>query len=149
MGGSAGRYTNLVVDAQGRLHTWGLDGCGSPGGQLPPRADLWRPRVVGGELEGKRVVAFDSGGWALPAQSLLPRAAPPAPPAPGGPGLAGAAALRAALWRPRGGRVGGGPCPRLAQAAAARPCGMRAAWEPPRWCVLCGRGGMPEEAEGG
>jgi hypothetical protein len=61
MAGSAGRYNNLAVDDQGRLHTWGYDGCGSPGGQLPERELMWKPRVVGGELEGKRVVAFDSG----------------------------------------------------------------------------------------
>lgn len=63
MGASAGRYNNLAVDEHGVLHTWGYDGCGSAGGKLPAREDMWKPRVVGGDLQGKRVVAFDSGGW--------------------------------------------------------------------------------------
>ncbi|GLC68263.1 hypothetical protein PLESTF_000668100 [Pleodorina starrii] len=60
VGASAGRYVSMAVDESGRLYSWGHDGC-SNGGKLPERDQAYKPRRVGGELEGKRVVAFDAG----------------------------------------------------------------------------------------
>jgi hypothetical protein len=55
---AAGRYSTLVLDDEGQLWTWGYDGCA---GGLPAQPDMWRPRSVGGELRGEKVVAFDVG----------------------------------------------------------------------------------------
>lgn len=68
MAASAGRYNTLVLDDAGTLYAWGLDGCATEG-EVPARGEAWKARPVGGELAGKRVVAFDSGGcrgwWAI------------------------------------------------------------------------------------
>ncbi|KAG1668129.1 hypothetical protein FOA52_003916 [Chlamydomonas sp. UWO 241] len=62
VGGSAGRYNNIVFDDKGTAYVWGLDGCGgSPGGTVPDKMDAWQPRKVDGALEGKKIVATDSG----------------------------------------------------------------------------------------
>lgn len=60
VGAAAGRYTNMAVDREGRLWVWGMDGCSS--GSLPVPEERWRPRLVGGPMQGRKVVAFDSGG---------------------------------------------------------------------------------------
>ncbi|GLC45471.1 hypothetical protein PLESTB_000317600 [Pleodorina starrii] len=60
VGAAAGRYVSMAVDESGRLYSWGHDGC-SNGGKLPERDQAHKPRRVGGELAGKRVVAFDAG----------------------------------------------------------------------------------------
>ncbi|GIL90839.1 hypothetical protein Vretimale_16779 [Volvox reticuliferus] len=60
VGAAAGRYVSMAVDESGRLYTWGHDGC-SNGGQVPKRSQAYKPRLVEGELAGKRVVAFDAG----------------------------------------------------------------------------------------
>ncbi|GLC45365.1 hypothetical protein PLESTB_000314600 [Pleodorina starrii] len=60
VGAAAGRYVSMAVDESGRLYTWGHDGC-SNGGKLPERDQAHKPRLVGGQLAGKRVVAFDAG----------------------------------------------------------------------------------------
>ncbi|MEW5307620.1 MAG: hypothetical protein WDW36_009999 [Sanguina aurantia] len=59
VGAAAGRYTNMAVDREGRLYVWGMDGCST--GSLPAPEERWRPRLVGGPMQGRRVVAFDSG----------------------------------------------------------------------------------------
>uniref|UniRef100_A0A061RGM4 N-acetylgalactosamine 4-sulfate 6-O-sulfotransferase n=2 Tax=Tetraselmis sp. GSL018 TaxID=582737 RepID=A0A061RGM4_9CHLO len=56
---SAGRYWTLAVARDGRLFTWGMDGCAT--GSLPSTPDLHEPRLVGGALEGTRIVGADSG----------------------------------------------------------------------------------------
>eukprot|EP00798_Chlamydomonas_sp_ICE-L_P024282 gene24282-9881_t len=53
-------YNTFVLDDQGNLYAWGLDGC-SAGGQFPEKSTAWKARQMKGELEGKKVVAFDSG----------------------------------------------------------------------------------------
>jgi alpha-tubulin suppressor-like RCC1 family protein len=55
----AGRYSTVVLDAEGQLWLWGYDGCCS--GQLPQQDEAWEPRQVQGQLQGQRVVAFDVG----------------------------------------------------------------------------------------
>ncbi|GLI66279.1 hypothetical protein VaNZ11_010037 [Volvox africanus] len=60
VGAAAGRYVSMAVDESGRLYTWGHDGC-SNGGKVPKRSQAYMPRLVQGELAGKRVVAFDAG----------------------------------------------------------------------------------------
>lgn len=58
----AGRYNTLALDAAGRLWVWGYDGCATAG-QLPGQEQAWRPRLVQGQLDDKRVVAFGAGEW--------------------------------------------------------------------------------------
>ncbi|GFR45882.1 hypothetical protein Agub_g7335 [Astrephomene gubernaculifera] len=60
LGAAAGRYVSMAVDSEGRLYTWGHDGC-SNGGKLPEQNQAYKPRLVEGEMKGKRVVAFDAG----------------------------------------------------------------------------------------
>jgi hypothetical protein len=56
----AGRYSTLVLDAAGQLWAWGYDGCAGAG-QLPLQGEAWKPRLVQGQLQDKRVTVFDVG----------------------------------------------------------------------------------------
>lgn len=51
VGAAAGRYVSMALDEQGRLYTWGHDGC-SNGGKLPAREEAYKPRLVEGALAG-------------------------------------------------------------------------------------------------
>jgi hypothetical protein len=50
----------VVLDAAGRLWTWGNDGC-AYAGQLPQQGEAWKPRLVQGQLQDQRVAVFDVG----------------------------------------------------------------------------------------
>jgi hypothetical protein len=59
---AAGRYSSYALDSTGRVWAWGYEACATAG-TLPPAADAWKPRRVGGQLAGQRVTAFSAGGW--------------------------------------------------------------------------------------
>ena len=64
VGVTSGRYNTVVLDDSGSLYVWGYDGCAD--GRLPDQSGAWKARRVKGQLEGKKVVAFDAGKWANP-----------------------------------------------------------------------------------
>ncbi len=61
VGAAAGRYVSMALDEQGRLYTWGHDGCAN-GGKLPAREEAYKPRLVEGALAG----GCGGRGWWCP-----------------------------------------------------------------------------------
>ena len=50
----------MAVSDDGRVFTWGLDGCATDGA-IPDQMNAYQPRVVSGQLEGQKVVGLDAG----------------------------------------------------------------------------------------
>ncbi|CAD7698079.1 unnamed protein product [Ostreobium quekettii] len=63
---AAGRYWTMAASMDGRLWTWGLDGCATHG-DVPSQEEAYLPREVGGQLAGEKVVGIDAGYvfWAV------------------------------------------------------------------------------------
>ncbi|GMH38730.1 hypothetical protein BSKO_06614 [Bryopsis sp. KO-2023] len=57
---AAGRYVSSAVSEEGGVYTWGHDGCASKG-VIPERSTAWHPRLIKGQLEGRKVVKMDIG----------------------------------------------------------------------------------------